>query len=48
MLVGLPEARGYDVVVKPLRYREKPHLAAMTDFLGRGSAGSGRSSRSQV
>ena len=35
MLVGLPEARGYEVVVKPLRYREKPHLAAMTDFLER-------------
>lgn len=32
MLAGLPEARGYEVVVKPLRYREKPHLAAMTDF----------------
>jgi hypothetical protein len=32
MLSGLPEARGYDVVVRPLRYREKPHLAAQTDF----------------
>lgn len=32
MLAGLPDARGYEVVVKPLRYREKPHLAALTDF----------------
>jgi hypothetical protein len=32
MLSGLPDARGFDVVVRPLRYREKPHLAAMTDF----------------
>ena len=32
MLAGLPEARGFEVVVKPLRYREKPHLAALTDF----------------
>jgi hypothetical protein len=32
MLAGLPDARGYEVLVKPLRYREKPHLAAMTDF----------------
>jgi hypothetical protein len=32
MLSGLPEARGYHVVVRPLRYREKPHLAAQTDF----------------
>jgi hypothetical protein len=32
MLSGLPEARGFDVVVRPLRYREKPHLAAQTDF----------------
>jgi hypothetical protein len=35
MLAGLPEARGYEIVVKPLRYREKPHLAAMTDFAER-------------
>jgi hypothetical protein len=35
MLTGLPDARGYEVVVKPLRYREKPHLAAMTDFQDR-------------
>lgn len=32
MLAGLPDADGYAVVVKPLRYREKPHLAAQTDF----------------
>jgi hypothetical protein len=35
MLAGLPPARGFEVVVRPLRYREKPHLAAMTDFLER-------------
>lgn len=35
MLAGLPPARGYDIVVKPLRYREKPHLAAQTDFVER-------------
>ena len=35
MLAGLPEAEGFDILVKPLRYREKPHLAAMTDFLER-------------
>jgi hypothetical protein len=35
MLSGLPAARGYEIVVKPLRYREKPHLAAMTDFTER-------------
>ena len=32
MLAGLPDARGFEVIVKPLRYREKPHLAALTDF----------------
>jgi hypothetical protein len=32
ILTGLPEARGFDIVVRPLRYREKPHLAAQTDF----------------
>jgi hypothetical protein len=32
MLRGLPEADGFEVRVKPLRYREKPHLAAQTDF----------------
>jgi hypothetical protein len=32
MLAGLPEARGYRVVVKPLRYRSRAHLSAWTDF----------------
>jgi hypothetical protein len=32
MLSGLPEAEGYRVIVKPLKYRDTPHLAAMTDF----------------
>ncbi len=32
MLAGLPNAEGYRVVVKPLRYRTRPHLAAETDF----------------
>ena len=32
MLNGLPAAPGYRIVVKPLRYREKPHLSAWTDF----------------
>jgi hypothetical protein len=32
MLAGLPAADGYRVLVKPLRYREKPHLSAWTDF----------------
>jgi hypothetical protein len=31
-LSGLPEAVGYRVVVRPLRYRSRPHLAAWTDF----------------
>jgi len=35
MLTGLPEAHGYTVVVKPLRYRSHPHLAAWTDFEAR-------------
>lgn len=35
MLAGLPDARGFEVVVKPLRYRWRPHLAAMTDFEAR-------------
>jgi hypothetical protein len=33
-LAGLPRT-GYDVVVKPLRYRTGPHLAALCDFDGR-------------
>ena len=32
ILAGLPDARGYRVRVIPLRYREKPHLSAWTDF----------------
>jgi len=35
MLRGLPDADGFEVRVKPLRYREKPHLAAETDFSAR-------------
>ena len=31
-LNGLPEAEGYEVVVRPLRYRTRPHLAAYTEF----------------
>ena len=31
-LTGLPEAEGYEVVVRPLRYRTRPHLAAYTEF----------------
>jgi hypothetical protein len=31
-LSGLPEAIGYHLQVKSLRYREKPHLAAVTEF----------------
>jgi hypothetical protein len=33
-LAGLPKC-DYDVVVKPLRYRNGPHLAALCDFDGR-------------
>lgn len=33
-LSGLPRT-DYDVVVKPLRYRTAPHLAALCDFEGR-------------
>src|SRR5258708_16274918 len=32
-LAGLPKC-DYDVVVKPLRYRSGPHLAALCDFDG--------------
>ncbi|MGZ5291529.1 MAG: hypothetical protein ACXWXQ_03605 [Actinomycetota bacterium] len=35
MLSGLPDARGFEILVKPLRYREKPHLAGLTDFVDR-------------
>jgi hypothetical protein len=31
-LAGLPPADGYALHVKPLRYRERPHLSAWTDF----------------
>jgi hypothetical protein len=31
-LNGLPGAQGYEVLVKPLRYRTRPHLAAWTEF----------------
>ncbi|MFB3738622.1 MAG: hypothetical protein ACE14W_06620 [Candidatus Velamenicoccus archaeovorus] len=31
-LSGLPPADGYRVVVRPLRYRERPHLSAYTEF----------------
>ena len=32
MLSGLPDARGFEIFVRPLRYRERPHLAARTEF----------------
>lgn len=32
MLKGLPPAVGYEVFIRPLRYRRAPHLAAWTDF----------------
>jgi hypothetical protein len=35
LLVGLPGAPGYAVHVKPLRYRQRPHLSAWTDFAER-------------
>ena len=31
-LKGLPPADGYALHVKPLRYRQRPHLSAWTDF----------------
>ncbi len=34
-LNGLPTASAYRVHVKPLRYRERPHLSAWTDFAER-------------
>jgi len=34
LLAGLPPT-GYEVVIKPLRYRTRPHLAALCDFEGR-------------
>lgn len=32
LLDGLPVARGYEVVVKPLRYRTRPHVQAFCEF----------------
>lgn len=32
VLDGLPRAGEYEVVVKPLRYRKRPHLAARCEF----------------
>ena len=32
ILEGLPRAGDYEVVVKPLRYRTRPHLAARCEF----------------
>jgi hypothetical protein len=31
-IAGLPRAQGYELIVKPLRYRSSPHLAAFTSF----------------
>jgi hypothetical protein len=35
ILSGLPEADGYRIHVKFLRYRDRPHLSAWTDFTDR-------------
>lgn len=35
MLAGFPEASGYEVIVKALRYRTQPSLSALTDLEGR-------------
>ena len=32
MLAGLPPVDGYEVIVKPLRYRVAPHLSALTEL----------------
>jgi hypothetical protein len=32
VLDGLPRAGDYEIVVKPLRYRTRPHLAALCEF----------------
>ena len=32
VLSGLPMATGYEVVIKPLRYRTRPHVAAYCEF----------------
>jgi hypothetical protein len=34
-LAGLPEPGDFPIMVKPLRYRERPHLSAWTDFTDR-------------
>lgn len=31
-LRSFPTATGYEIVIKPLRYRSRPHLAAYTEF----------------
>ena len=31
-LKGLPDADGYEIIIRPLRYRTRPHLAAYTEF----------------
>ncbi len=33
LLDGLPRAMGYEVVVKPLRWRTRPHVQAFCDFM---------------
>jgi len=35
LIAGLPDAEGYEVSLKPLRYRSSPHLAAETDYEAR-------------
>jgi hypothetical protein len=35
LLAGLPPAPDYRLVVKPLRYRSRPHLSAWTEFEAR-------------
>ncbi len=32
LLADLPKARGYEVLVKPLRYRTRPHVQAFCEF----------------
>ena len=31
-IMGFPEAEGYRIEVRPLRYSDRPHLSAWTDF----------------
>lgn len=35
ILAGLPQARGYRLEVRPLRYRTSPHLAGLCDYESR-------------